>query len=77
VGETRFAMEAKSENTAGNANHRLGGFQSGSVSCPVLLEKLRRRCRPIEFVRIGLMPARLDFGQLFLALNKLVDWIKR
>jgi hypothetical protein len=76
VGKSRFSMQAKSENAAGYADGRLGGFERGGVSIPVLLEKLSRGCRPIEFVRIRFMPARLDVGELFLALKKLVDWIK-
>jgi len=28
-------------------------------------------------VRVGIDPARLDLSKLFLALKKLVDWIKR
>jgi hypothetical protein len=77
VGETRFSMETQSENAAGHANRWLGGFELGCVGIPVLLEKLRRGCRPIEFVRIRFVPPRLDLGKLFLALKKLVDWIKR
>ena len=56
---------------------RLGGFERGSVGIAVLLEQFRRRCRPIELVRIGIVSARLDLGKFFLALKKLVDWIKR
>jgi len=77
VGEARFSVEAESENAAGYADGRLGRFERGCVGIPVLLEQLRRRCRPIEFVRIRFVPARLDLGKLFLALKKLVDWVKR
>ena len=70
-------MEAEGENASGHADRRLCGFESGGVSRPVLLEKLLGCCRPIEFVRIGFVPARLNFGKLFLALKKLVDRVKR
>ena len=77
VGETRFSMQAERENPAGNADHRLGGVERGSVGIAILLKQLRRRCRPIEFVRIGIVSARLDLGKFFLALKKLIDWIER
>ena len=61
----------------GYADRWLGGFQCGGVGASILLEELRRCSGPIKPVRIRLMPARLDFCELFLALKKLVDWIKR
>jgi hypothetical protein len=77
VREARFPVEAKSENAPGHTHHRLGGIERGCVSGPVFLEQfLRRRC-PIEFMRIGFVPARLDLGKLFLTLKKLIDWIER
>jgi len=77
VGESRLSMQAEREDPAGHADRRLGRFERGSIGIAVLLEQLRRRCRPIESVRIGVVPARLDLGKFFLALKKLVDWIKR
>jgi hypothetical protein len=77
VGETRLSMQAKREDPAGDADRRLGGFKRGSIGIAVPLKQLRWRCRPIEFVRIGVVPARLDLGKFFLALKKLVDWIER
>ena len=77
VGEARFSVQAERENPAGDADHRLGGFERGSVGIAVLLKKFRRRCRPIEFVRIGIVPARLNLGKLFLALKELIDWFER
>ena len=59
---------------------RTGGLAVSSVAASadaVLLDQLRRRRRPVKFVRIGLVPARFDLGKLFLALEKLVDWLKR
>ena len=77
VSEARFPMQAKGENAPGHTHHRLGDIQRGCVSGPVFLEQFLRRCRPIEFMRIGLVPARLDLGKLFLALQKLIGWLKR
>jgi hypothetical protein len=77
MGETRFSVEAKRENPPGHADGRLGGFESSRVRRAVFFEKFLRGCCPIESVRIGFMPVRLDFDKLFLALEKLVDWIKR
>jgi hypothetical protein len=77
VGETRFSMKAEGEDPASHADHWLGGFKRGSIGIAVPLKQLRWRCRPIEFVRIGVVPARLDLGKFFLALKKLVDWIER
>ena len=77
MGETRFPMEAEGENAAGHADRRLGGFERGCVSRPVFLEQFLWRCRPIEFVWIGFVPARLNLRKLFLALKELVDWVKR
>jgi len=70
-------MQAERENPAGDADCRLGCFERGSVGIAVFLKQLRRCCRPIEFVRIGIVSARLDLGKFFLALKKLVDWIER
>jgi hypothetical protein len=77
VGETRFSMEAESKNSACYANSRLGCIERRSVGIPVSFKKFIRGCRPIEFVGIRIMPARLDLGELFLALKKLVGRIKR
>jgi hypothetical protein len=77
VGETRFSVEPERENPAGDADCRLGGFERGSVGIAVLLKQFRRRRRPIEFVGIGIVPARLDLSKFFLALKKLIDWIER
>jgi hypothetical protein len=77
VRETRFSMQAERENPAGDADHRLGGVERGSVGIAVLLKKLRRRCRPIEFVRIGIMSARLNLSKFFLALKELIGWFER
>ena len=62
VRKARFSMEAKGENATGNADGGLGSFQCGCISRAVLLEQLRRSGRGVKFVRIGLMPARLDLG---------------
>ena len=70
-------MEPKGKNAPGHADRRLGGFERNCVSRSVLLEQFLRRCCPIEFVRIGFVPARFNFGELFLALEKLVDRVKR
>ena len=59
---------------------RTAGLAASSVvasAVPYFSNSSFRRRRPIEFVRIGFVPARLDLGKLFLALKKLVDWIKR
>jgi hypothetical protein len=77
VSEARFSMKAEGKDPSGHADFRFGGLERGCVSRPVFLEQFLRGCRAIEFVRIGFMPARLDLGKLFLALKKLVDWIKR
>jgi hypothetical protein len=77
VGESRFSMDAEGEDAARDANYRFGGLERGCIGIPVFLEQFRRRCRPIEFMRVRFMPARLDFGKLFLALQKLINWIKR
>jgi hypothetical protein len=77
VRETRFSMQAERENPAGDADCRLGGFERGSVGIAVLLKQLRRRYRPIEFVRIGIVSARLNLGKFFLALKELIDWLER
>lgn len=77
VSKARFSMKAKSKNAPGHADFRPGSLERGCVSRPVFFEQFLGRCRAIEFVRIGFMPARLDLGKLFLALKKLVDWIKR
>jgi hypothetical protein len=70
-------MEAEGQNAPGHADRRLSGFERGCVRRPILLEEFHGRCRAIEFMRIGFVPARLNFGKLFLALQKLVDWVKR
>ncbi len=77
MGEARFSVQAKRKNPAGDADHRLGGFERGGVGIAVLLKQFRRRCRPVKFVRIGIVPARLNLGKFFLALKKLIDWIER
>jgi hypothetical protein len=77
VGEARFSMQAEGENPSGDADHRLGSVESGSVGIAVLLKKFRRRCRPIEFMRIGIVPARLNLSKFFLALKELIDWFER
>jgi len=69
VGETRFSMEPESKYSAGYADSRLGGIERRCVGIPVLFKKFIRSCRPIEFVGIRFMPARLDLGELFLALK--------
>lgn len=77
MGEAGLAVEPQRDNPSGNAHFRLGGFQRGSVSLAVFFQELGRGCRPIKPVGIGVMPARLDLGKLFLALEELVDWFKR
>jgi hypothetical protein len=77
VSEARFSMEAESKNAAGYADSRLGCIEGRCIGIPVLLKKFIRGCCPIEFVGICFMPTLLDLGELFLALKKLVGWIKR
>jgi hypothetical protein len=77
VRESRLAVQTKGQNAPGDAYGWLRRLQSGSVRRTVFLKKLFRRRRPIKFVWVGLVPARLDLGKLFLALLKLVDWLKR
>ena len=77
VGEARFSMEAEGEDTSGYSDDRPRSFERGCLSCTVFFKYFLRRRRPIEFVGIGFMPARFNLGKLFLALQKLIDWIKR
>jgi hypothetical protein len=77
VREARLAVEAQGENAAGHADRWLRGFERRGVRRPVFLEQLLGCCGPIEFVRKGFVPERLNLGKLFLALKKLIDWIKR
>lgn len=77
VREARFSMNAQGENPASYTDGRLGGFERGRVGLPVLLKKLGRRSRRVEFMGIRVVPARFDLGKLFLTLKKLIDWFKR
>jgi hypothetical protein len=60
VRETCLSVEAQGDNAAGHSDGWLGGFERSCVGGAVPLEQFRRRCRPIEFVRIRFMPAGLN-----------------
>jgi hypothetical protein len=77
MGESGLAMNAQVDDAAGDPDGRLRRLQCDSVGAAVFLKQLQRVCRPVKFVGIRFMPARLDLGKLFLALEKLVDWILR
>ena len=77
MSEAGFSMKAKGKNAASYADCRFRGFQGRSVGISILFKKLRRGGGPIELVRVGFVPASLDFGELFLALKKLIDRVKR
>jgi len=76
VRKSGFSMEAQGQNAAGDAHGGLRGFERRGVGIGVLLDQLRRGCGPIESVWIGFVAARLNLGELFLALKKLVNWLK-
>jgi hypothetical protein len=77
MSESCLSMNTKRQNPAGDSDSGLGGFERGCVGAVVALEQFRGSGGRIEFVRVGIVPARLDLTKLFLALKKLVNWIKR
>jgi hypothetical protein len=70
-------VHTKVYDAPGYAYGRLGRLKRDRIRVPILLEQLRRGRRPIEFVWIGFVSALFDLGELFLALKKLIDWLKR
>jgi hypothetical protein len=70
-------MNTERHNPAGDSDSGLGGLERGRVGAAIALKQFRRSCRCIESVGVGIVPVRLDLTKLFLALQKLVNWIKR
>jgi hypothetical protein len=77
MSESSLSMNTKRQNPARDSDSGLGGFERGRVGTAIALKQFRRSRRRIEFVRVGIVPARLDLTKLFLALQKLVNWIER
>jgi hypothetical protein len=70
-------VHSEVDDSAGHADRGLGRLQRGGLGRSILLKNLRRRRRRVKFMRIGRIAAGFDLRQLFLALQKLIDWLKR
>ena len=77
MSESSLSVNTKRQNPAGDSDSGLGGLERAGVGAAVALKQFRRSRRRIESVRVGIVPARLDLTKLFLALQKLVNWIER
>jgi len=77
MSEPCLSVNSKRQNPTGDSDSGLGGFERRCVGAAIALKQFGGSCRRIEFVRVGIVPARLDLTKLFLALDKLVNWIKR
>jgi hypothetical protein len=70
-------MQAKGQDTPGDAHGMFRGFECRGVGGREFLNEFRWRCRPIEFMWITLVPESFDVRKLLLALEILVLWLKR
>ena len=70
-------MNAKVDDATGYAYGRFSGLQRSCIGTSILFKQFWRVRGPIELVGIGFVAARLDFSKFFLALDKLIDWVKR
>jgi hypothetical protein len=70
-------VQAKRHNPPSDTHRRFRGFEGRCVRRRILFNEFSRSCRPIEFVRVGVMAACFYLGKLLLALKILVLWLKR
>jgi len=77
VRESRFAVEAQRDDASRDANLDVFGFKFGGSAIDVALDHLRGRQRPIEFVRVRSVAKRNNLFEFLLALEVLVEWLKR
>jgi hypothetical protein len=77
VGETGFAVQPEGQDASGNSYDGALGRKRGGIPAAVLRDDVGYRCRLIETVRIRILAERFNFGELFLALEILVERLER
>src|SRR5579872_4528314 len=73
MGEARLAVKTKRQNAAGGADVDALGLEGRGIAASVDGLKLSRGRGLLELVRVGIIAERFDFGELFLALNVLIE----
>ena len=74
VREARLAVQTKRQNAAGGAHVDALGLEGGGVAARRRRPRISSRGRGLlEPVRIGIIAERFDFGELFLALEILIE----
>src|SRR5580700_8141271 len=73
MGEAGLAVKTKGQNAAGCADVDAMSFEDSGITAPVGGLNLSRGRGLLEFVRVGIIAERFDFGELFLALKVLIE----
>jgi hypothetical protein len=72
-----LTVDTKVDNSSGDAHRGLRRLKRRGIGASIFLKKFRRSRGAIEFMRVGLVPARLNLGKFFLTLQELIGWFKR